>query len=99
MLNRIIRASRDFAGRTETHSTAWAVIARDTASGFMTTVHHTFMILGVTAIGALALMFVRPVVTDHLKAPFPLYRCQRSRAGRRPAGDERRRQPTGAYRE
>ncbi len=78
MLNRLIRASRDFARRTETQSTAWTVFARDTASGFMTTVHHTFMILGVTAIGALALMFVRPDVTDHLKAlsPFTIANAQ-----------------------
>lgn len=78
MLNRIVRASRDFARRTETQSTAWAVFARDTANGFMTTVHHTFMILGVTSIGALALMFVRPDITDHLKAlsPFTIANAQ-----------------------
>ena len=78
MLNRIIRASREVARRTETQSTAWTVFVRDTASGFMTTVHHTFMILGVAAIGALALMFVRPDVTDHLKAlsPFTIANAQ-----------------------
>ncbi|MBC7415665.1 MAG: lytic transglycosylase domain-containing protein [Herminiimonas sp.] len=80
MLNRIVRASRDFARRTETQSTAWVVFARDTASGFMTTAHHTFMILGVTAIGALTLMFVRPDITDHLKAlsPFTIANAQES---------------------
>lgn len=78
MLNQLIRALHDLARRTETQSTAWTVFARDTASGFMTTVHHTFMILGVTAIGALALMFVRPDITDHLKAlsPFTIANAQ-----------------------
>ena len=71
MLNRIIRASRDFTGSTSLQPTSLAVFVRDTASGFMTSVHHTFMILGVAAIGALALMFVRPDVTDHLKALSP----------------------------
>ena len=71
MINRIIRASRDFAGSPATQSSPLMVFARDTASGFVTTVHHTFMILGCCAIGALALMFVRPEITDHLKALSP----------------------------
>ncbi len=78
MLNRISRASRDFAGATQNSSTALAVFAKDTVNGCKTIVHHTFMILGVTAIGAIGLMFVRPDVTDHLKAlsPFTVANAQ-----------------------
>jgi soluble lytic murein transglycosylase-like protein len=78
MIHRLIRASRDIARSTTGTSSALVVFARDTASGFVTTVHHTFMILGVLAIAALALMFVRPDITDHLKAlsPFTLANAQ-----------------------
>ncbi len=82
MFNRIVRASRVAAGTSNNNSnnrpSALAVFARDTADGCVTTVRHTFMILGVTAIGAMALMFVRPDVTDHLKAlsPFTLANAQ-----------------------
>jgi soluble lytic murein transglycosylase-like protein len=78
MIHRLIRVSRDIARSTTGTSSALVVFARDTASGFVTTVHHTFMILGVSAIAALALMFVRPDITDHLKAlsPFTLANAQ-----------------------
>jgi soluble lytic murein transglycosylase-like protein len=77
-MNRVIQATRDLAASPSFQSSAVAVFARDTASGFVTTVHHTFMILGVSAIGALALMFVRPDITDQLKAlsPFTLANAQ-----------------------
>jgi len=52
-------------------SAAVLVFARDTVSGFITTAHHTVMILGVTAMAALALMFFKPAVLDHLKALSP----------------------------
>ena len=52
-------------------SAAVLVIARDTVSGFVTTAHHTVMILGITAMAALALMFFKPDVADHLKALSP----------------------------
>ena len=78
MIHRLIRASRDLARSTTGTSSALVVFAKDTASGFVTTVHHTFMILGVSAIAALAVMFVRPDITDHLKAlsPFTLANAQ-----------------------
>lgn len=78
MIHRLIRASRDLARSTTGTSSALVVFAKDTVSGFVTTVHHTFMILGVSAIAALAVMFVRPDITDHLKAlsPFTLANAQ-----------------------
>ena len=78
MLNRISRASRDLAGATRNRSSTLAVLARDTVNGCKTIAHHTFMILGVTAIAAVGLMFVRPDVTDHLKAlsPFTVANAQ-----------------------
>ena len=78
MLNRNSRASRDFAGATQNSPSTLAVLARDTVNGCKTIVHHTFMILGVTAIGTVGLMFVRPDVTDHLKAlsPFTVANAQ-----------------------
>ncbi len=77
-MNRFIQASRRLAASPTFQSSALTVFARDTAAGFVTTVHHTFMILGVSAIGALALMFVRPDITDQLKAlsPFTLASAQ-----------------------
>lgn len=71
MINRFIRTARAFARQSATQSTAWAVFARDTASGFLTTAHHALMILGLSAIAALALMFVKPDIADQLKALSP----------------------------
>jgi soluble lytic murein transglycosylase-like protein len=71
MLNRFIRAGFDFTRQKASQSAAWAVFARDTVSGFITTAHHTLMVLGIIAIAALGIMFVKPEVTDHLKALSP----------------------------
>jgi soluble lytic murein transglycosylase-like protein len=71
MFNSIIKSTRDLGRSTASRSAAWATIARDTVSGFVTTTHHALMVLGIGAIGALALMFVRPEITDHLKALSP----------------------------
>ena len=71
MLNRFTRATVGFAQHKANQSAAWASFARDTAKGFVTTAHHTVMILGVSAICALGLMFVNPDMTDHLKALSP----------------------------
>lgn len=71
MLNRFIRATFDFTRQKASQSAAWAVFARDTASGFLTTAHHTLMVLGILAIGALGVMFIKPEVTDYLKALSP----------------------------
>ncbi|MGH8807726.1 MAG: transglycosylase SLT domain-containing protein, partial [Noviherbaspirillum sp.] len=71
MLNRFIRATSDFTRQKASQSAAWAVFVRDTVSGFITTAHHALLILGIIAIGALGVMFVKPEVADHLKALSP----------------------------
>lgn len=78
MLNRISQASREFAGATLNSSSTLGVFARDMVNGCKTVFHHGFIILGVTAIGTVGLMFVRPEVTDHLKAisPFTVANAQ-----------------------
>lgn len=71
MLNRCIQATFDFARSKASQSAAWAVFARDTISGFVTTAHHTLMILGIIAIAALGAMFVKPELADRLLALSP----------------------------
>ncbi|OWW20856.1 transglycosylase SLT domain-containing protein [Noviherbaspirillum denitrificans] len=71
MLNRFIRALSERPRKKTGQSAAWAVVARDTISGFITTAHHALMVLGILAIAALGIMFVKPEVTDHLKALSP----------------------------
>lgn len=71
MLNRFIRATFDFTRQKASQSAAWAVFARDTVSGFVTTAHHTLMVLGIISIAALGIMFIKPEVTDYLKALSP----------------------------
>lgn len=71
MFNRFIRATYDFTRQKASQSAAWAVFARDTVSGFVTTAHHTLMVLGILAIAALGIMFIKPEVTDYLKAVSP----------------------------
>lgn len=71
MLNRFMRATFDVTRKTASQSAAWAVFARDTVSGFITTAHHMLMVLGILAIAALGIMFVKPEVTDHIKALSP----------------------------
>lgn len=71
MLNRFMRVAFDFTRQKASQSAAWAVFARDMVSGFITTAHHTLMVLGIAAIAALGLMFVKPEVTDYLKEVSP----------------------------
>ena len=71
MFNRFTRAMLDFVSARAHQSAALLVFTRDTFNGFMTTAHHTVMILGITAMAALALMFVKPELVDHLKALSP----------------------------
>jgi soluble lytic murein transglycosylase-like protein len=73
-------ATSSYARRTASQSAAWAVFARDTVSGFVTTAHHTLMILGVTAIGIVALMFVKPDLADKVKAMSPFAVTQQTAA-------------------
>ncbi len=71
MLNRFMRMTSAFTRQKTSQSAAWVVFVRDTVSGFMTTAHHALMMLGIVAIGALALMFVKPEVADQLKELSP----------------------------
>jgi soluble lytic murein transglycosylase-like protein len=71
MFNRFINATGALGGKAADQSAAIALIIRDTVAGFMTAAHHVLMVLGVAAISALAFMFVKPEVTDHLKALSP----------------------------
>lgn len=71
MLNRVTRATFDFTRKKASQSAAWAVFVRDTVSGFLTTAHHALMILGIIAIAALGILFVKPDLADRLKALSP----------------------------
>jgi len=71
MSNRFIRTVRDFARSTANQSAAWAVFVRDTVSGFMTTAHHALMILGISAIAAWGVIFIKPEIAGPLKALIP----------------------------
>lgn len=71
MINRLYRATLARTESTAGRSAAWSVFARDTLSGFVTTARHMLMVLGITALGALALMFVQPQFADRLKALSP----------------------------
>ena len=52
MFNRFFSKARSAARRKASQSAAWAVFARDAVSGFLTTAHHTLMVLGLCAITA-----------------------------------------------
>lgn len=71
MFNRFIRASYDFTRQKANASAAWVVVVRDTISGFVTTAHHTLMVLGVLAIAMLGAMFVKPDLADRVLALSP----------------------------
>lgn len=76
MFNRFVQATLDFAQQKANQSTAWVVFARDTISGFITTMHHTLLVLGILAIGALGLMFVKPQLADRLRDLSPFAETQ-----------------------
>jgi hypothetical protein len=71
MINRLTRAVLGSTRQAASQTGAWAVIVRDTVSGFRTTAHHALMFAGITALGALGIMFVKPDLADHLKALSP----------------------------
>ncbi|WP_188568462.1 lytic transglycosylase domain-containing protein [Undibacterium terreum] len=50
---------------------AFSIFAKDTKNGFITTIHHLLMILGVAAITALGLMFIKPDLAEKFKALSP----------------------------
>jgi len=61
------------AGKTSA-TKAFGIFARDTKNGFITTIHHLLMILGVAAITALAVMFIKPDLAEKFKdlSPFTI---------------------------
>lgn len=71
MINRYTQAAYDFTRHQATQSAAWAIFARDTISGFMTTARHTLTLLGIVAMAVLGTMFVKPETADRLKALSP----------------------------
>jgi hypothetical protein len=75
MLHRFFRTATDAvrleAGRSAAMTTPMATVARDTVNGFLTTMHHAVMVLGVIAIVAWGVLFVRPDIADRLKAISP----------------------------
>lgn len=72
MLYRFIQAGEALSRKTADQSAVVATsIARATLRGIMTIAHHSLMVLGVAAIAALTLLFVKPHFTDHLKALSP----------------------------
>ncbi len=68
MFYRFISVTGDFANQKVSQS---AVFARDTIKGFLTTMHHILMALGIAAIAAWSVMFFKPEFADHLKALSP----------------------------
>jgi hypothetical protein len=73
MFNRFIGMVPVAVRQRANQSASWAIVARDTVSGFKTTAYYTLMITGMTAIGALGVMFVKPHLTDHFKAVSPFF--------------------------
>lgn len=51
---------------------AWKISMRSLRNGFATIAHHVLLVLGVIAIGTLALMFIKPELADRLQewSPF-----------------------------
>ncbi|WP_334188137.1 lytic transglycosylase domain-containing protein [Noviherbaspirillum sp.] len=71
MLNRFISGTSHFARRKASQSAALAVFVRDTISGFVTTAHHTLMLLGIAAIAAWGILFIKPELADRIQALSP----------------------------
>lgn len=71
MFHRLMTTTGNFASQKARQSAAFALFARDTISGFLTTMHHTVMVLGLAAIAAWGVMFFNPEIADHLKALSP----------------------------
>ena len=49
------------------------IVAQEKRITAMTILHHTMMVLGVAAITVLALMFIRPELTDRFQASSPFF--------------------------
>lgn len=71
MPHRFFRTASDAVRQKANQSAAMAIVARDTISGFLTTMHHMIMVLGIVAIVAWGVLFVHPDIADRLKALSP----------------------------
>lgn len=71
MMNRITKVALGTARGLAKKPGAWALIVRDTVSGFRTTAHHALMAGGVLAIFALTVLFFNPQLADHVKLLSP----------------------------
>jgi len=71
MVNRFLTISSDFAWRQARQSATLFVVTRDMVNRFIRTAHHTLMLFGVLALGALGIMFVNPSMADQFKAISP----------------------------
>lgn len=80
MLNRLIRATFDFARQKAGQSAAWAMFARNAISGFIRTAHLAVLVMGIFAFGALGIMFVQPEFADRLLALSPFAGTQEKQA-------------------
>jgi len=67
MLHRLIDTLRDFARCKADQPATFALFARDTVSGFVTTTHYALVMLGVAAIAALGMMFAKPNIAGYLE--------------------------------
>lgn len=80
MLNRLIRATLNFTRQKAGQSAAWGIFARNAIGGFIRTAHHAVLVLGIFAIGALGIMFVKPEIADRLLALSPFADSQDKQA-------------------
>ncbi|CAN5396096.1 hypothetical protein BH11PSE11_BH11PSE11_12870 [soil metagenome] len=82
MFNRFINRARMSALDKANQSAKWATVAKDSVGRFLTTAHHTLMVLGLTAITALGVMFFKPDIADQLKllSPFSVAASEQSAA-------------------
>jgi soluble lytic murein transglycosylase-like protein len=71
MFHRLMTTTGSFASRKARQSATFALFVRDAVSGFLTTMHHALMVLGLAAIAAWGVMFFNPEIADHLKALSP----------------------------
>ncbi len=72
MAIRLFSKTAEFARRCSTQQPAgWGSFTRDTIAGFMTTAHHAVMMLGIGAIAAWGVLFIKPEIADQLKALSP----------------------------
>lgn len=76
MLNRLIPGAFTFSRQEAGRSASWTSSIGATLHSFGVAIHRTLTVLGIIAIGAIAVMFVKPELTDHLKTLSPFAEAQ-----------------------